>query len=684
MKKHTFLVFHREYRQFLEQLGTLGVLHVIERGEAGQDEAGRDEAGRDEAGRDDQLDDQLDEKEARLARIQDVLELLRTAEKEFDEVSRVHPRAVDADDIIREVELLEENIDLLKHQIEEIRKEKEKFEPWGNYDPRVIRSLEQSGYRPWLLKCPARQYDPAWEERDDLYVISKDGGQVYMLLLAKPEEEPGIEAEYHRPPDRSLEEITRELETLEKQKAALWEKLAGMARTVPKLLQGTIRQLESEISLMQVYQETRKASGDALMILEGWVPEKSEKQVAQLAEEMHAVNLVTSPEEGEQPPVELRNGRFSRLFEPISKLFDLPAYGEMDLTPYFAPFFMLFFGFCLGDAGYGVFFILFATILKLRVKKELKPILSLTQYLGVATILFGLLSGTFFGVNLIDSGYTLTASSMEKIQAEELPAGLIADLRSVEGTYYSSREDFSAAVGTAIGDEAMQQYNTTILKSAEAGIPLVSKFRHLMQDSLSMFYLALLIGGVQIVFGIFIKIFNITRQKGFKYALSTLGWFVLILALVANAAGLLPGPAGKYSFYGLLGVSGILIFFLNNPGKNIFAQFGAGIWDSYGMVTGIFGDLLSYIRLFALGISSAILGFVFNDISLQLLNIPYVGWLFFLVLLLAGHSINLFLATLGGFIHPMRLTFVEFYKNAGFQGGGKKYHPFTMHNSYNQ
>jgi len=659
MKKHTFLVFHREYMEFLEQLGSLGVLHVIERGEA-------------------ERDDRLDEKEARLARIHDILDLLQTIEKEFDQAARVHPRSVEADDMIREVEQLEEKIDLLNHQIEEIRKEKEKFEPWGNYDPGVIRSLEQSGYIPWLLKCSARQYDPAWEKRDDLYLISKEGGHVYLLLLAKPGDEPGIEAEYHRPPDRSLEQIVRELESTEGQKDALREKLAGMARTVPKLLDGTIRQLESEISLMEVYHETRKASGDALMILEGWVPAKSEKQVSQLAEEMHAVNLVTSPEEGEQPPVELRNGRFSKLFEPISKLFDLPAYGEMDLTPYFAPFFMLFFGFCLGDAGYGVFFILFATILKFRVKKELKPILSLTQYLGVATILFGLLSGTFFGVNLIDSGYTLTASSIEKIQAEEMPAGLIADLRTLEGEYYKSREDFSAAVGSAIGEESMQQYNVSILKSAEAGIPLVSRFRHLMQDSLSMFYLALLIGGVQIIFGIFIKIFNITRQRGFKYALSTLGWFILILALILNAT-LLRENEGSYVFYGLLGVSGVLIFFLNNPGKNIFAQFGAGIWDSYGMVTGIFGDLLSYIRLFALGISSAILGFVFNDISLQLLNIPYVGWFFFLVLLLAGHSINLFLATLGGFIHPMRLTFVEFYKNAGFQGGGKKYQPFSIH-----
>lgn len=661
MKKHTFLVFHREYLEFLEQLGTLGVLHVIERGEADRD-------------------DQLDEKEARLARIQDVLDLLQTAEKELGEVPRVHPKAVEADEIVREIEQVEEQIDLLKHQIEEIRKEKEKYEPWGNYDPGQIRSLEQSGYVPWLLKTSARQYDPAWEDRDDLYLISKEGGYMYMLLIAKPGEEPGIEAEYHRPPDQSLKEITDELQAREQEKDALKERVAGMARTVPRLLEGTIRQLESEISLMEVYHDTRKASEDSLMILEGWVPEKAEKQVAQLAEEMHAVNLVTAPEEGEQPPVELRNGRFSRLFEPISKLFDLPSYGEMDLTPYFAPFFMLFFGFCLGDAGYGVFFILFATILKFRVKKELKPMLSLTQYLGVATILFGLLSGTFFGINLIDSGYTLTANSIEKIQAEEISAGLVADLRTVEGTYYSSREEFTAAVGSAIGDEAMQQYNTTILKSAEAGIPLVGKFRHLMQDSLSMFYLALLIGGVQIVFGIFIKIFNITRQRGFKYALSTLGWFILILALVMNATSLLPGQAGRYLFYGLLGVSGILIFFLNNPGKNIFAQFGAGIWDSYGMVTGIFGDLLSYIRLFALGISSAILGFVFNDISLQLLNIPYIGWLFFLILLLVGHSINLFLATLGGFIHPMRLTFVEFYKNAGFQGGGKKYHPFTIHN----
>jgi V/A-type H+-transporting ATPase subunit I len=81
--------------------------------------------------------------------------------------------------------------------------------------------------------------------------------------------------------------------------------------------------------------------------------------------------------------------------------------------------------------------------------------------------------------------------------------------------------------------------------------------------------------------------------------------------------------------------------------------------------------------LFALGISSSILGLVFNQISIQFLSIKYFGWIPFIALLLIGHGLNIFLACLGAFVHPMRLTFVEFYKNAGFNGGGKQYKPFS-------
>ncbi len=398
-----------------------------------------------------------------------------------------------------------------------------------------------------------------------------------------------------------------------------------------------------------------------------------------LAEEAGAVIIETVPAEGETPPVQLHNSRFCSLFEPITRLFDLPGYGELDLTPFFAPFFMIFFGFCLGDAGYGIVFILLGALVKLKLKKEhrLRPFLTLGQYFGVAAIVFGLLSGTFFGINLVDSGYTLTARSYAQLDHKGVPASVTAQLRQLEGMTFRNRNNFMAAVEKETGDAA-GQYAKEVLRSAESGIPFIRKFRHLMQDPLSMFYLSLLIGAVQIVFGIFVRVLNIIHHKGYRYALAPAGWLVLILTMVLYAAGLFTGEALKWVFYGLLGLSGLFIFILNKPGTGLFARIGSGIWDSYSMTTGLFGDLLSYIRLFALGISSAILGFVFNDISLQMLKIPWVGWLFFLVVLLAGHSINLFLATLGAFVHPMRLTFVEFYKNAGFEGGGKEYRPFSI------
>lgn len=103
----------------------------------------------------------------------------------------------------------------------------------------------------------------------------------------------------------------------------------------------------------------------------------------------------------------------------------------------------------------------------------------------------------------------------------------------------------------------------------------------------------------------------------------------------------------------------------------------SGLYDVYNMITGVFGDLLSYIRLFALGISSAILGLVFNQIAAQFLGGSFFSYIPFIIILIIGHGLNIFLASLGAFVHPLRLTFVEFYKNAGFVGGGKQYKPFS-------
>jgi V/A-type H+-transporting ATPase subunit I len=285
-------------------------------------------------------------------------------------------------------------------------------------------------------------------------------------------------------------------------------------------------------------------------------------------------------------------------------------------------------------------------------------------------------------MNLIDSGYTITDASLSELKTYSVPGDVIEKLATIKDERFTTRKEYLTAAAGVAGEETVAGHKVAILKSAEGDFSLLKSFRHLMQDSISMFYLAIIIGGFQIIFGMIVKIINITIQRGFKHSLSTLGWVILLITVIifkgGEAAGIINPEAAKPFFYSLMGIAGVLIFFLNNLTINIFLRVGSGVWDTYNIATSVFGDLLSYIRLFALGISSAILGFVFNDISSQFLSIPYVGWIFFVLLLVVGHGINIFMAALGGFIHPMRLTFVEFYKNAGFKGGGKEYKPFRI------
>jgi V/A-type H+-transporting ATPase subunit I len=663
MKKYSFLVYHRDYHDFVTELGNLGVLHVIERSNPGREES-------------------LSDITAHLKELNATIGLFKWAGEKYDPVKAVMPESdLLADEVMEEAVRLRKSIEALESDIAVTESAIEQVAPWGNYSSDDLRKLEAEGYNMLLYTILRRDYNPAWEKRYSLFTINQDASNIWFAAVMPDGEEPDIDATPVKPSGKSLGELESELKRQREEMAEAGSRLAYLGERYEERIRGEISRTESNLALRKVYLDTLKESGDTLRILEGWVPAEHEKEIAALSESAGAVAIVTTPEEGEMPPVQLRNSRFSKLFEPISKLFDLPNYGELDLTPYFAPFFMIFFGFCLGDAGHGVVFILLGAVLKMKLgkKHKIRPILTLAQYFGVATILFGLLSGTFFGINLIDSGYTLTAESIEILDKEGVPEEVLLQLDELKDEYYNSRSGFRTAVESKLGEPAAV-YGDEVMKSAEAGIPFVRGFRHLMQEPLSMFYLSILIGAMQIIFGIFVKVMNITRRRGFRYALSSVGWLVLIIALVLKGTGVMDAAILTWLWYGMLGVAGLFILVLNKPGAGIIARVGGGIWDSYNMVTGIFGDLLSYIRLFALGISSAILGFVFNDISLQLLSIPWIGWFFFLVILVAGHSINLFLATLGGFIHPMRLTFVEFYKNAGFEGGGKEYKPFSINN----
>ena len=209
-----------------------------------------------------------------------------------------------------------------------------------------------------------------------------------------------------------------------------------------------------------------------------------------------------------------------------------------------------------------------------------------------------------------------------------------------------------------------------------AKVPALVRFKEYFVSNDNMFNVAVGMGAAQVLFGQILRIFNRSKQNGsFLYGLSTLGWVILMISGILVLLGVL--PAGSLAFYILLGISGVLIFFLNSPHKNPFINVGAGLYSCYEMATGVVGDLVSYVRLFAIGLCGAIIAQVFNALSVGLSgDIPVLSWIFMAAILAIGHGLNIFVSALGAFVHPVRLTFVEFYKNAGFEGGGRRFTPF--------
>jgi len=233
---------------------------------------------------------------------------------------------------------------------------------------------------------------------------------------------------------------------------------------------------------------------------------------------------------------------------------------------------------------------------------------------------------------------------------------------------------------------------------ADAEVGWLNPFKRVMLDSTQLFYNAIIFGVIQTIFGMCVKFAGEVSRKGFLNSLATLGWLVLIIggggSVLLFKLGIIPpdvSPEGvlledvlpkivKWALIASASVGGLFIFILNNIKRNPIINVGTGVWDTYNMVTGLLGDLLSYIRLFALGLSGGVMGTVFNNLALSFgggIEVPVARELVVLIILVFGHFINIFIAVLGSLVHPIRLTFVEFYKNSGFEGGGKKYRPFA-------
>ncbi|MBO7270596.1 MAG: V-type ATP synthase subunit I [Bacteroidales bacterium] len=591
MKKLSFLVFYKEYQEFLEKIRDLGVIHVIEN----QQGAINDVA--------------VQDKMQKLARYASVME---TLEKMVDKKSL--PAAdenIDFPSLLAQWDQYQLDKAATEARIQALSKDEQLLAPWGDFDPSSIELLEKQGYCINFFTCASRAFKLEWESEFNALSIANDKSKLYFITITKPEVELTIDAELCRLPKLSLAALREELSALQSALQALDRDIVAFAQQHLNDFQAAYDALQQDIDFSKVALSADAVADSKVMLLQGWAPEKSFPALSEYLDKNGYFYQVDDPTQEDDIPIQLSNNRFFRLFEPLTKLYMLPKYGELDLTMFFAPFFMLFFGLCLGDMGYGALIMLalpiFTKLFQL-INPEFKS--TLVFLFGLSTVLAGTLTGTAFGFSLYD-----------------------------------------------------------------IDLPFFQKMKDLLyQDNQAMFYLSLIIGCVQILFGMILKAVNLGIQLGFKYAISTIGW---ILLLVGVALAVLTGSTGSIWFIVVMAVAGCMVLFYNSPGKNIFLNFGLGLWDAYNMVTGLLGDVLSYVRLFALGLSGGILASVFNSLATGMSpDIPVVGFLVTALIFVIGHGLNIFMNILGSMVHPMRLTFVEFFKNSGYEGGGRAYKPF--------
>ena len=601
MKKLTFLVYHKEYEEFLNSLRELGVVHIVEKQQGAADNT------------------ELQENIRLFNRLVATLKLLQNQKHEKNAVIATEGgTATRGMQVLDEVDALQTEHGKLSQQLQSYAKEKEVLEVWGNFEPTGIQKLKDAGYIIGFYSCSEGNYKEEWETEYNAMIVNRISSKVFFVTVTKAGQEVDLDVEQAKLPAYSLSRLEALYDTTEQAIEGNEKKLVALSETDIPSLKAALKELQSQIEFSKVVLSSEQTAGDKLMLIEGWAPAYSKVEIEAYLNDAHVYYEITDPMPGDNVPIRLNNKGFFAWFEPICKLYMLPKYNELDLTPFFAPFFMVFFGLCLGDSGYGLFLFLGATAYRLLAKKvtpSMKSIISLIQVLSASTFFCGLLTGTFFGANIYDLDW-----------------------------------------------------------------PIVQCLKHaVLMDNNDMFRLSLILGVIQILFGMVLKAVNQTIQFGFKYAIATIGWIILLVSTAVSAlfssSELL--SMGGTAYKVVLCISGAMIFLFNTPGKNIFMNIGLGLWDSYNMVTGLLGDVLSYVRLFALGLSGGILAGVFNSLAVGMSPDNVIaGPIVMVLIFVIGHAINMFMNVLGAMVHPMRLTFVEFFKNSGYEGGGKEYKPF--------
>ena len=496
----------------------------------------------------------------------------------------------------------------MKENLKNLQKSADAVRVWGDWDRKA---LAETGLALHFYSVPAKKFDAGWEQDYAIQTVEDDGKTCWFVIVG---DNAGFPLKELPEPSQELGALEEEIKKQEEDIAAYAASLEARKAEIPAL-QKDLADKQAGLSRALASAAGESAAENLLSVFEGFAPAGCD---AALEKDFDAMNLVWFKDAAvleDNPPIEFRNNKFVKMFEVLTDMYGRPAYNGFDPTPYIAVFFMLFFAFCMGDAGYGLILI----ALGLGLKKALGDLSPLVVTLGVATTVIGFLFHTFFSMDI---------AQWQMFQP-------------IKGIFLPSK---------------IAGYDGTMV-------------------------LSLIVGIVHLCIAMVVKTYTATKQNGFTNSLGTWGWTLLIVGGVIVGTFALLGVIDKGITKTIIIVLGVLsaigIFLLNDIHRNPLANIGSGLWETYNTVTGLLGDVLSYLRLYALGLAGSMLGKAFNDIgSMVLGDGGSIGmWIPFILIVLVGHTLNIAMAALGAFVHPLRLNFLEFFKNSGYEAAGRNYNP---------
>ena len=538
--------------------------------------------------------------------------------------------------LLEETEAVHKQLDRLETELEQTEEQLERLLPWRNL---LCRLEELTSFRTVqaLIGLIASQNVPAVEaalaELTELpatieiigesegrkacviFCLAETSGEV-QKILRNAEFEPARLEGLKGTPAELIEQCRRRQEELKKEIGRLKEKAAELAE----------RRLELKV-LFDYYSNLLKRKTAQLqspateqtLFLEGWVKRKDYPRLEEIVHRFDGCDVtILIPCEGEEPPVEIENPPVVRPFETITRLYGMPAPTSVDPTVFLAPFFAIFFGLCLADAGYGlILMVVLGWILKkMRGPKAAFQMLFLC---GFTTLAAGIITGGWFG----------------------------------------------DAITSLLGPD-------TFLERLRVRLMLFDP----MSQPMVFFVLSLILGYVQIQVGLFIALIHNLRKRDFAAAIVDQGCWIVMLNCLAclglAKGGILPATLAKpMGLAALVPAAGIFLF--SGRGLGMGGRVGIGLFQLFSTVFYL-SDILSYARLMALGMVGSGFGLAINVLVKLVMDVPWVGWLLGALVFVVGHLFNLGMSMLGAFVHSLRLQFVEFFPKF-LTGGGQEFRP---------